>query len=160
MEPLYHTIQAPAKVAGGLATLMYRARDRYFTNYCAHFTGRALITHFTVAGVPHCHANVYLQADGDLEVLLEILDLVYPQLVLTPARVVVLTEDLNANYRRAPYLLVAPAPLCDLVLPTLARLRFRRSSPLAEGPTWVSQQGFVGALDHIFLWSPSEAARF
>ena len=82
----------------------------------------------------------------------------YPHLLLTPAQVVVLTGDLNANCRWAPYLLVAPTPLCDLVLPTLARLGLRRLSLLAEAPTWVSPQGFVGALDHIFLRSPSEAA--
>ena len=27
VHPLYHTIQAPAKVAGGCATLLYRAHD-------------------------------------------------------------------------------------------------------------------------------------
>ena len=34
----------------------------------------------------------------------------------------------------------------------------RRLHPLAEAPTWVSPQGFAGALDHIFLRTPSEAA--
>ena len=53
---------------------------------------------------------------------------------------------------------MAPAPLCDLVVPTLTRLGMRRLAPLAQAPTWVSPQGFVGALDHIFLRSPSEAA--
>ena len=33
----------------------------------------------------------------------------------------------------------------------------RRLHPLAETPTWVSLQGFAGALDHIFLRTPSEA---
>ena len=51
-----------------------------------------------------------------------------------------------------------PAPFCDLGLPTLARLALRRLGPLAEAPTWVSPQSFVGALNHIFLRSPSEAA--
>ena len=45
------------------------------------------------------------------------------------------------------------------VLPTLARLGMRRLHPLAEAPTWVSPQGFAGALDHIFLRTPSEAAQ-
>ena len=30
--------------------------------------------------------------------------------------------------------------------------------PLAEAPTWLSPQGFVAALDHTFLRTPSEAA--
>ena len=158
VHPLYHTIQAPAKVAGGCATLLYGAPDLYVTSHCAHPTGRALITPFTIAGVTHCHANVYLPADGDLEVLQEVHDWMYPRLLLTPARVVVPTGDLNVNCRWAPYLPLAPAPLCDLVLPTLARLGLRRLGPLAEAPTWVSPQGFVGALDYIFLRSPSEAA--
>ena len=79
----------------------------------------------------------------------------YPYLLLT---VVVLTGDRNANCRWVPHLPVSPAPLCDLVLPTLARLGMRRLHPLAEAPMWVSLQGFVGALDHTFLRSPLEAA--
>ena len=70
----------------------------------------------------------------------------------------VLTGNLNAHCRWVPHLLVAPALLCDLVLATLARLGMRRLAPLAEAPAWVSPQGFMGALDHIFLRSPSEAA--
>ena len=35
----------------------------------------------------------------------------------------------------------------------------RRLLPLAEAPTWVSLEGFVGALDHTFLRSPSEDAQ-
>ena len=123
VHPLDHTIQAPAKVAGGCATLLFRAPDLYITSYCAHPKGRALITHFTVADLTHCDANVYRSADGDLDVLQEILDWVDPHLLLTPAQVVVLTGD-----------------------------------PLAEAPTWVSLQGFVDALGHIFLRSPSEAS--
>ena len=114
--------------------------------------------HFTVAGMAHCHANVCFPADGDLDILQENLDWVYPYLLLTPARVVVLTGDLNANCRWVPHLPVSPVPLCDLVLPTLARLGLRRLHPLAEAPTWVSPQGLVGALDHTFLRTPSEAA--
>ena len=120
------------------------------TSHSAHPSGRALVTHCTVAGVTHCHANVYFPADGDLETLQEILDWVYPYLLLTPARVVVLTGDLNANCRWVPQLPASPAPLCDIVLPTLARLGLRRLHP--------SPQGFVGALDHTFLRTPSEAA--
>ena len=101
----------------------------------------------------HCHANMYLPADGDMEVLQEVLDGMYPYLLLTPVRVVVLTGDLNA-----PYLALAPAPLCDLSLSTLSRLGLCRRGPLAEAPTWLSPQGFLGALDHIFLRSPSEGA--
>ena len=59
VHPLYHTIQAPAKVAGWCATLLYRAPYLTVTNHSAHPSGRALVTHFTVAGVTHCHANVY-----------------------------------------------------------------------------------------------------
>ena len=58
VHPLYHTIHAPAKVAGGCATLLFRAPDLYVTSYCAHPTGRALITDFSVADLAHCHANV------------------------------------------------------------------------------------------------------
>ena len=101
---------------------------------------------------------MYFPADGNLDTLQEILDWVYPYLLLTPARVVVLTGDLNANCRWVSHLPVFPASLCDLVLPTLARLGMRRLRPLAEAPTWVSPQGFAGALDHIFLRAPSEAA--
>ena len=158
VHPLYHTIQAPAKVAGGCATLLYRTPDLAVTSHSAHPSGRALITHFTMAGVAHCHANVYFPADGDLDTLQEILDWVYPYLLLTPARVVVLTGALNANCHRVSHLPISPASLCDLVLPTLARLGMRRLHPLAEAPTWVSPQGFAGALDHIFLRTPSEAA--
>ena len=100
-----------------------------------------------MAGVAHCHAKVYFPADGDLDTFQEILDGVYPYLLLTPARVIVLTGDLNANCRWVPPLPVSPAPLCDLVLPTLARLGLRRLHPLAEAPTWVKPQGFVGALE-------------
>ena len=157
MHPLYHTIQAPARVAGGCATLLYRAPDLTVTSHSAHSSGRALVSHFTVAGVAHCHANVYFPADGDLDTLQEVLNWVYPYLLLTPARVVVLTGDLNANCRWVPHLPVSPAPLCDLILPTLARLGMRRLHPLAGAPTWVSPQGFAGALDHIFLRTPSEA---
>ena len=82
----------------------------------------------------------------------------YPYLLLTPARVVVLTGDLNANCHWVSHLPISPASLCDLVLPTLARLGMRRLHPLAEAPTWVSPQGFAGALDHIFLRTPSEVA--
>ena len=94
VHPLYHTIQAPAKVAGGCATLLYRAHGLLVTSHSAHPTGRVIITHFTMAGVTHCHANVYFPADGDLDILQEVLDWVYPYLLLTPARVVVLTGDL------------------------------------------------------------------
>ena len=154
VHPLYHTIQAPAKVAGGCATLLYRAPDLTVTGHNAHPSGRALITHFTMACVAHCHANVYFPADGDLDMLQDVLDWVYPYLLHTPARVVVLTGDLNANCHWVPHLPVSPAPLCDLVLPTLAHLGMRRLHPLAEAPTWVSPQGFAGALDHI---SPTSA---
>ena len=159
VHPLYHAIQAPARVAGGCATLLYRTPDLVVTSHSAHPSGRALVTHFTMAGVTHCHANVYLPADGNLDTLQEILDWVYPYLLLTPARVVVLTGDLNANCRWVSHLPVSPASLCDLVLPTLTRLGMRRLRPLAEAPTWVSPQGFAGALDHIFLRTPSEAAQ-
>ena len=111
-----------------------------------------------MAGVTHYHANVYFPADEDLDTLQEILDWVYPYLLLSPARVVVLTGDLNANCRWVPHLPVSTAPLRVLILPTLARLGMRRLHPLAEAPTWVSPQGFVGALDHPFLRSPSDAA--
>ena len=158
VHPLYHTIQAPPRVAGGCATLLYRAPDLTVTSHSAHPSGRALVTHFTVAGVAHCHANVYFPADGDLDTLQEVLDWVYPYLLLRPARVVVLTGDPNANCRWVPHLPVSPAPLCDLILPTLARLGMPRLHPLAEAPTWVSPQGFAGALYHIFLRTPSEAA--
>ena len=158
VHPLYHTIQAPARVAGGCATLLYRTPDLVVTSHNAHPSGRALVTHFTMAGVTHCHANVYLPADGNPDTLQEILDWVYPYLLLTPARVVVLTGDLNANCRWVSHLPVSPASLCDLVLPTLTRLGMRRLRPLAEAPTWVSPQGFAGTLDHIFLRAPSEAA--
>ena len=158
VHPLYHTIQAPARIAGGCATLLYRTPDLVVTGHSAHPSGRALVTHFTMACVPHCHANVYFHADGNLDTLQEILDWVYPYLLLTPARVVVLTGDLNANCRWVSHLPVSPASLCDLVLPTLTRLGMRRLRPLAEAPTWVSPQGFAGALDHIFLRTPSEAA--
>ena len=53
VHPLYHTIQAPAKVAGGYATLLFRALDLYVTSYRARPLGPVLITHFTVAGVTH-----------------------------------------------------------------------------------------------------------
>ena len=49
VHPLYHTIQALAKVAGGCATLLFPTLDLYLTSYCAHPTGGALITHFSVA---------------------------------------------------------------------------------------------------------------
>ena len=158
MHPLYHTIQAPAKVAGGCATLLCNAPHLTVTSHNAHPSGRALVTHFTVAGVTHCHANVYFPADGDRDTLQEILDWVYPYLLLTLGRVVVLTGDLNANCRWVPHLPISPAPLCDFVLPTLARLGFHRLHPLPEVPTWVSPPGFVGSLDHTFLRTPSEAA--
>ena len=116
VHPLYHTIQAPARVAGGCATLLYRTPDLVLTSHSAHPSGRALVTHFTMAGVTHCHANVYLPADGNLDTVQEILDWVYPYLLLTPARVVVLTGDLNANCRWVSHLPVSPASLCDLVL--------------------------------------------
>ena len=135
VHPLYHTIQAPAKVASGCATLLYGAPDLIVTSHSAHPSGRALVTHLTVAGVTHCHANVYFPADGDLDTLQEILDWVYPYLLLTPARVVVLTGDLNANCRWVPQLPVSPAPLCDLDPPTLAGLGLCRLRPLAEAPT-------------------------
>ena len=106
----------------------------------------------------HCQANVYFLADGDRDTLQEVLDWVYPYLLLTPARAVVLTGNLNASCRWVPHLPISSAPLCDLILPMLARLGMRRLHPLAEAPTWVSPQGFAGALDHIFLCTPSEAA--
>ena len=71
--PLPHH-PGPAKVAGGCATLLYRAPDLTATSHSAHRLGCALVTHFTVAGVTHCHANVYFPADGDLITLQEILD--------------------------------------------------------------------------------------
>ena len=58
------------------------------TGHSTHPTGRAIITHFTMAGVTDCHANVYFPADGHLDILQEVLDWVYPYLLLTPARVV------------------------------------------------------------------------
>ena len=145
-------------MAGGCAVLLHRAADLTVTSHSAHGSGRALVTHFTVAGVAQCHANVYFPANGDLDTLQEILDGVYPYLLLTPARVVVLTGELNAKCHWVSHLPVSPASLCDLVLPTLARLGMRRLHPLAEAPTWVSPQGFAGALDHIFLRTPSDAA--
>ena len=69
--------------------------------------GRALVTHFTVAGVTHCQGNVCSPADGDLDTLQEILDWVYSYLLLTPARVVVLTGGLNAKCRWVPHLPVS-----------------------------------------------------
>ena len=42
VHPLYHTIQAPAKLSGGCATLLYRAPNLYVTSHCAHPTGRAV----------------------------------------------------------------------------------------------------------------------
>ena len=134
MHPLYHTIQAPAKVAGMCATLLYRACDLNVTSHRAHPSGRALVTHFTMAGVTHCHANVYFPADGDLDTLQEIVDWMYPYLLLIPARVVVLTCDVNGNCRWVPHLPVSPAPLCDLVLPTLVRLGCAASAPLQRPP--------------------------
>ena len=77
------------------------------TSHGAHPFGRALVTHFTVAGTAHYHANTYFPADGDLNTLQEILDWVYPYLLLTPARVVVLTGDLNANLHWVPHLPVS-----------------------------------------------------
>ena len=145
-------------MAGGCATLLYRIPDLTVTSHSAHPSGRAFVTHFTMVGVTHCHANVYFPADGNLDTLQEILDWVYPCLLLTPARVVVRTGHLNANCRWVPHLPVSPASLCDRVLPMLARLGMRRLHPLAEAPTWVSPQGFAGPLDHIFLRTPSEAA--
>ena len=69
VHPLYHTIQAPARVAGGCATLLYGTPDLAVTSHSAHPSGRALINHFTMAGVTHCHANVYFPADGTLDTL-------------------------------------------------------------------------------------------
>ena len=158
VHPLYHAIQAPARVAGGCATLLYRTPDLVVTSHSAHPSGRALVTHFTMAGVTNCHANVYLPADGNLDTLQEVLDWVYPYPSLTPARVVVLTGDLNANCSWVSHPPVSPASLCDLILPTLTLLGMRRLRPLAKAPTWVSPQGFAGALDHIFPRAPSEAA--
>ena len=114
VHPLYHTIQASAKVAKGCATILYRAHDLPVTSHSAHPTWRALVTHFAVAGVTHGHSNVYFPAEGDLDTLQEILDLVYPYLLLRPARVVVPPGDLNANCRWVPHLPAPPAPLCDL----------------------------------------------
>ena len=116
VHPLYHTIQAPARVAGGCATLLYRTPNLAVTSHNAHPSGRALITHFTMAGVTHCHANVYFPTDGNLDTLQEILDRVYLYLLLTPARVVVLTGDLNANCHWVPHLPISPvtATLHDL----------------------------------------------
>ena len=74
LHPLYHTIPPPAKVAGGRATLLYRALDLTVTSHSAHPSGRALVVQFTVAGVTRSHANVYFPADGDLDTLQEILD--------------------------------------------------------------------------------------
>ena len=42
VHPLYHTIQAPARVAGGCTTLLYRAPDLTVTSHNAHPSGRAL----------------------------------------------------------------------------------------------------------------------
>ena len=109
MHSLHKTIQAPTRVAGGCPTLLFRGPDLYVSSNYARSTGCVLRTHFTVKDLTNCHANVYLPANGDLEVLPEILDWVYPYLLLTPARVMVLTRDLNANCRWAPYLPVAPA---------------------------------------------------
>ena len=145
MHPLYHTIHAPARVAGGYATLLYRVRDFTVTSHSAHPSGRALVTHFTVAGAAHCLANVYFPVDGDLDTLQGILDWAYPYLLLSPARVAVLTGDLNANCCWVPHLPVSPAPLCDLVLLTLVRLGLCRLQNLADAPTWVSPRCFVGA---------------
>ena len=74
VHPLYRTIQAPAKVAGGCATVLYRAPDLHVTSHCAQPMVREINTHFTEAGITHCHANVYFPSDGDLDVLQEILD--------------------------------------------------------------------------------------
>ena len=41
VHPLYHTIQAPARVAGGCATLLYRAPDLTVPSHNAHPSGRA-----------------------------------------------------------------------------------------------------------------------
>ena len=69
VHPLYHTIEAPARVAVGCATLLYRAPDLTVTSHSAQPSGRALVTHFTVAVVAHCHANVHFPADGNLDTL-------------------------------------------------------------------------------------------
>ena len=119
VHPLYHTIQAPAKVAGGCATLFYRAHDLNVSSHNSRPSGRALVTHFTVAGVTEYHANVYFPADGDLDTLHEILDWVYPYLLLTPARVVVVTGDLNVSYRWVPHLPVSPPRSVTLSCPRL-----------------------------------------
>ena len=71
-------------MVGGCATLLYRAPDLTVTSHSAHPSGRALVTHFTVACVARYHANVYFPADGDLDTLKEIVDWVYPYLLLTP----------------------------------------------------------------------------
>ena len=39
VHPLYHTIQAPAKIAGGCATLLYRADDLNLTSHSARGAG-------------------------------------------------------------------------------------------------------------------------
>ena len=57
----------------------------------------------------------------------------------------------------SPPAIAPPPPLCDVLLPTLTRLGLRRLAPLVEAPTWVSPQGFIGALDHIFIQSPAGA---
>ena len=56
--------------------------------------------------VTHCHANVYLPADGNLAVMQEMLVCIYPHILLTPARMVILASDLNANCSWAPRLLL------------------------------------------------------
>ena len=69
VHPLYHIIQASGRVAGGCATLLYRALDLTATSHSAHPSGHALVTHFAVAGMAHCLAIVYFPADGDLDTL-------------------------------------------------------------------------------------------
>ena len=49
-------------------------------------------------------------------------------------------------------------PICDLIRPAVGRLGLRRLNPLVEAPTWVSPQGFIGALEHIFLRTHAEDA--
>ena len=74
----------------------------------AHPFGPTLITRFTVNQVTHNHANVYLLADSDLAVMQEILDWIYPGIFLTPARMVILTGNFNANCSWAPRLPLTP----------------------------------------------------
>ena len=54
--------------------MLCRAPNMLVGGHHAHPSGRALVIHFSGTGVTHSHANVYLPADGDLEVLQEVPD--------------------------------------------------------------------------------------